>query len=146
MKLDTTSTPQSEMRSPLPPTSDAPAGTSKKRKSKSITQDKEVVKEVEEVNKEAYQYPQRDSSPPPAPELEEVPSSNKDTTKKGRNLHFSSSPSIASTKVNKPFTKSSALKGVVEAQVLPKVSILKRKRDKRKGIEKPIKMVDRAPE
>jgi hypothetical protein len=50
MKLDTTSTPHSEMQSPFPPTSDAPTGTSNKRKSKSIAQGKEVVKEVEEVD------------------------------------------------------------------------------------------------
>jgi hypothetical protein len=60
-------------------------------------------------------------------------------------LHFSSSPSTTSTKVRKPFTRSSTLKEVVEAQVLPKVSILKKKRDKGKGIEKPIEVVDRAP-
>jgi hypothetical protein len=89
MKLDIASTPQSNMQSPLPSTSDAPAGKIKKRKSKSITQDKEVIKEVEETKREAYNSPQREFSPPPALELEEVPSSTKATTKKGRKLHFS---------------------------------------------------------
>jgi hypothetical protein len=145
MKLDIASTPQSKMQSPFPSTSDAPAGTSKKRKSKSITQDQEVIKEVEETEREAYHSPQRDFSPPPAPELEEVPSSTKATTKKGRKLHFSSPSPAASTKVRKPFTRSSTLKEVVEAQVLPKVSILKKKKDKGKGIEKPIEVIDRAP-
>jgi hypothetical protein len=146
MKLDTSSTPQSEMQSPLPSTSDDPTGTSKKRKSKSIAQGKEVVKEVEEADNEVYHSPQSNSSPPPAPELEEVPSSTKATTKKGRKLHLFSSPLVASTKVRKPFTRSSPLKGVVEVQVLPKVSILKRKRDKGKEIEKPIEMLDKATE
>jgi len=77
--------------------------------------------------------------------LEEVPSSTKATTKKGRKFHFSSSPFAASTKFRNPFTRSSTLKDIVEPQVLPKVSILKIKRDKGKGIEKPIEVVDRAP-
>jgi hypothetical protein len=47
MKLDTASTPWSEMKSPFPSTSDSPTGKIRKRKSKSITQYKEVVKEVE---------------------------------------------------------------------------------------------------
>jgi hypothetical protein len=78
--------------------------------------------------------------------LEEVPSSTKATTKKGRKFHFSSSPSTTSTKVRKTFTRSSTLKEAIEAQVLPKVSILKRKRDKGKEIEKPIEMPDKATE
>ena len=90
MKLDIDSTAHSKMQSPLPSTSDAPVGKIKKRKSKSITQDKEVIKEVEETKREAYNSPQREFSPPPALELEEVPSSTKATTKKGRKLHFSS--------------------------------------------------------
>jgi hypothetical protein len=145
MKLDIASTPQSKIPSPFPSTSTAPTGTNKKRKSKAPTQDQEVIKEVEETEKEAYHSPQRDLSPPPAPELEEVPSSTKATTKKGRKLHFSSSPSTTSTKVRRPFTRSSTLKEVVEIQVLPKASILKKKRDKGKGIEKPVEMVEVVP-
>jgi hypothetical protein len=142
MKLDIASTPQSKIQSPFPSTSTAPAGASKKRKSRAPTQDQEIIKEVEEIEKEAYHSPQRDLSPPPTPELEEVPSSTKSTTKKGRKFHFSSSPSTASTKVRRSFTRSSTLKEVVGTQVLPKVSILKKKRDKGKGIEKPVEMVD----
>jgi hypothetical protein len=145
MKLDIASTPQSKMQIPFPSTSDAPAGTSMKRKSKSIAQYKEVITEVEETEREAYHSPQRDFSPPPAIELEEVPSSTKPTTKKGRKLHFSSLSSATSTKVMNPFTRSSALKEDVEVQVLPKVSNLKKKKDKGKGIEKPIEVIDKAP-
>jgi hypothetical protein len=82
MQLEITSTPQSKMQSPLPSTSVAPAGTSKKRKTKAIAQDKEVIKEIEKEEREVYHSPQRDFSPPPAPELEEVPSSTKATAKK----------------------------------------------------------------
>jgi hypothetical protein len=49
-------------------------------------------------------------------------------------LHFSSSPSTASTKVRRPFTRSSSLKEAVETKFLPKASIPKKKRDKGKGI------------
>jgi hypothetical protein len=42
----------------------------------------------------------------------------------------------------KPFTISSTLKEVVEAQFLRNISILKRKMDDGKGIEKPIEVVD----
>jgi hypothetical protein len=45
------------MKSPFPSTSDSPTGTSKKRKTISITQDKEVVKEVEEAEREVYHSP-----------------------------------------------------------------------------------------
>jgi hypothetical protein len=76
--------------------------------------------------------------------LEEVPSSTKATTKKGRKLHFSSPSLAAIIKIEKPFTRSSTLKEAVETQVLPKVSILKKKKDKGKGIEKPIEVIDRA--
>ena len=48
------------MQSPSPYTSVDLAGTRKKRKSKSITQDKEVIKEVEEAEREAYHSPQRE--------------------------------------------------------------------------------------
>jgi len=41
--------------------------------------------------------------------------------------------------------RSSALKEVVEAQALPKVSIPKKKKDKGKGIEKPIEVIKRDP-
>jgi hypothetical protein len=44
MKLDITSSPQSRMQSPFPSISIASVGTSKKRKIKAITQDKEIIK------------------------------------------------------------------------------------------------------
>jgi hypothetical protein len=145
MNLDIASTPRSKMKIPLPSTSDARAGTSKKRKRKAISQDKEVIKEVEETKREAYHSPQRDFSPPPTPELEEVLSSTKATTNKGRKLHFSSPSPAASIRINIPFTRSSSLNEAVEAHVLPKVSILKKFKDKGKGIEKPIEVINRAP-
>jgi hypothetical protein len=93
------------MQIPLPYTGDAPAGISNKRKSKSISQDKEFIKKIEVIEREAYHSPQRDFSPPPTPEFEEVPSSTKITTKKGRKLHFSSPSLTNSTKLSKPFTR-----------------------------------------
>jgi hypothetical protein len=70
--------------------------------------------------------------------LEEVPSSTKATNKKGRKFHFSSPTPAASIKVKKPFTRSSTLKEAVEEQVLPKVSIPNKKKQKGKGIDNPI--------
>jgi hypothetical protein len=88
MKLNISLTPQSKIQRPFPSTSTALAGARRKRKRKSPTQYQEVIKEIEEIEREAYHSPQRDFSPPLAPELEEVPSSTKVTTKKGRKLHF----------------------------------------------------------
>jgi hypothetical protein len=127
-------TPQSQITSPLPSTNAAPTGDSKKRKSKAHVQDKESIKEVPRTKEEAYHSPQRDLSPTPAPKLDEVSSSTKSIAKKGRKLHFSSSPSASSTKIRKPFTRSSTLKDVFQEHVLPKVSILKKK-DKGKCIK-----------
>jgi hypothetical protein len=76
--------------------------------------------------------------------LEEVPSSTKATTRKGRKLHFSSPSPTISTKVRKPFNRSSSLKEVDEAQALPKVSILKKKKDEGNDIEKPIEVIYRS--
>jgi hypothetical protein len=67
MKLEIASNPQSKIQIPLPSTSTAPTGTNKKRKSKALTQDQEVIKEDEELEKEAYHSPQRDLSPHPRP-------------------------------------------------------------------------------
>jgi hypothetical protein len=47
MQLDIASTPKSRMHSPFPYTSVSLAGTSMKRKRKSITQDKKSLKEIE---------------------------------------------------------------------------------------------------
>jgi hypothetical protein len=133
------------MQSPFPSSSVAPAGTSRKRKGKPTTQSKEVIKEIEEDEREVHHSPQRDFSPPPTPELEEVPSSTKATAKRGRKFHFSSPAPTAKIKIRNPFTRSSALKEVVEVEVLPKVSIPRKEKDKGEGIENPIGMIDRAP-
>jgi hypothetical protein len=89
LQLDVAHTPQSRVQSPLPTSSVSQTETSKKRKGKHISQDKEVPKEVEEEEREAHHSPQRELSPQPTPKLEEVPSA-KTTAKKGRKLHFSS--------------------------------------------------------
>jgi hypothetical protein len=135
-KLDIVATPQSQNASTLSSTNVAKAGTSKKRKGKFLIQVSEVIKEVTGTGEEACLSPQRDFSPPPPPDLEEVPSTTKIAEKKGKKLHFSSSPPVASTKVRKPFTRSSNPKEVFEEQSLPKASILQKK--KGKGIEKPV--------
>jgi hypothetical protein len=91
-KFDIAATPQSHIEIPLPSTSAAKASTSKKRKSIVLVQDQEAIKGVARTEEEACHSPQRDISPPPPPELEEAPSSTKPTSKKGKKLHFSSSP------------------------------------------------------
>jgi hypothetical protein len=111
------------------------AGTSKKRKRKPTTQDKETPKEIEEEEREVHHSPQREFSPPPAPELEEVPSSTKTTAKKGRKLHFPSPAPAAKTRVRRPFTRSSTHKEVVEAEVIPKASVPKKVKGKGEAIE-----------
>jgi hypothetical protein len=116
----------------------------RKRKRKPTTQDKETPKEIEEEEREVHHSPQRDFSPPPAPELEEVPSSTKTTAKRGRKLHFPSPAPVAKIRIRKPFTRSSSLKEVVEVEVLPKASVPRKEKDKGKGIENPIEVIDRA--
>jgi hypothetical protein len=144
MQLDIASTPQSRMQIPFPSSSVSPTRTSKKRKIKPTTQDKETPKEIEEEEREVHHSPQRYFSPPPAPELEEVPSSTKTTAKRGRKLHFPSPAPVAKTRVRRPFTRSSSHKEVVEAEVLPKVLVPRKEKDKGKVIEKPIEVIDRA--
>jgi len=72
MKLDIVATPQSKIPSPFPSTSTAPVGTKKKRKSKAPTQDQEVIKDIVEVEKEAYHSPQRDLSPPSCTKIRRI--------------------------------------------------------------------------
>jgi hypothetical protein len=60
MQLDIASTPQSNMQSPFPSSSVSPKGTSRKRKGKTTTQSKEVIKEIEEEEREVHHSPQRD--------------------------------------------------------------------------------------
>jgi hypothetical protein len=88
LQLDVASTPQSRVQIPFPASSVAQVETSKKRKGKHIAQDKEVPKEVEEEEREAHHSPQREISPQPAPELEEVPSQPKLQPKRGENYIF----------------------------------------------------------
>jgi hypothetical protein len=64
VKLDTATTPQSQIPSPFPSTNVAPTRTSRKRKSKAPTPNHEVIKEVAEIEREVYHSPQRDLSPP----------------------------------------------------------------------------------
>ena len=142
-KFDIAATPQSQIEIPLPSTSAAKASTRKKRKGRVLVQVSEVIKEVTGTEEEAFHSPQRDFSPPPPPELEEVPSTTKSVAKKGKKLHFSSSPPVASTKVRKPFKRSSIPKEVFEEQSLPKASILQKK--KGKGIEKPMERKEETP-
>jgi hypothetical protein len=142
MQLDIASTPQSKMQIPFPYSSVFPVRTSRKGKGKPTTQSKEFIKEIEEEEREVHHSPQRDFSPPPTPELEEVPSSTKDTTKRGMNLHFSSPAPVAKIKIRKPFTRSSALKEVVEGEFLPKVSVPRKDTDKGKGVENPVEVIN----
>jgi hypothetical protein len=144
-QLDIDSTPHYYMQIPFPSSSFSPRGTSMKRKGKTTTQSKEVIKEIEEEEREVHHSAHIDFSPPPTLEWEEVCSSTKATTKRGRKLHFSSPAPTAKIKIKKPFTRSSALKEVVEEEILPKVSLPRKHKDKGKGIEKPIGVIDRAP-
>jgi len=98
----------------LPSTNAAQTCTSKKRKSRVPVQDQEAIKEDARVEEETYHSPHIYISTPPTLELKEVPSSTKATTNKGRSLHFSLSPLAASTKIRRPFTRSSTLKEAVE--------------------------------
>jgi hypothetical protein len=70
MQLDIESTHHSRMQIPFPYTGVSPAGTSRKRKRKATTQDKEGYKEIEEEWREVNHSPQRYFSPPPVPKLE----------------------------------------------------------------------------
>jgi hypothetical protein len=113
-KFDIETTPQSQIAMPSPSTSVAKSSTRKKRKSRVLVQDQEVIKEVSRTKEESYHSPQRNLSPPPPPKLEESPSSTKTTEKKRKKLQFFSSPSIASIKFRNPFKRSSSPKEVVE--------------------------------
>jgi hypothetical protein len=141
-KLDIASTPQSQNASPLSPTSVVKAGTSRKRKGRAPVQVSEVIKQVTGTEEEACHSPQRDFSPPPPPGLEEVPSSTKTAAKKGKKLHFPSSPTTTNTKGRRPFTRSSVPKEVVEEQSLPEIPVQKKKG---KGIGKPVERKEETP-
>ena len=57
MQLEITSTPQSKMHIPLPSTSATQIGKNMKRKTKASTQDQEVIKGIEETEREAHHSP-----------------------------------------------------------------------------------------
>jgi hypothetical protein len=86
-----------------------------------------VIKQVTGDEEEACPSPQRDFSPPPPQGLEEVPSSTKTTSKKGKKIHFPSSPPTINTKRRRPFTRSSIPREVVEEQSLPEIHVQKKK-------------------
>jgi hypothetical protein len=129
------------MQSPFPASSVAQAETSKKRKSKPTSQDKETPKEVEEEEREVHHSPQREFSSHPAPELEEVPSLAKTTTKKGRKLYFPSPTAAAETRVRRPFTRSSTHKENVETEITLKFSIPNKAKGKSDIVEKSIEVM-----
>jgi hypothetical protein len=104
--------------------------TSKKRKGKNNAKDKEAPKEVEEQEGGANHSPQRELSPQPTPELEEVPSA-KTTFKKGRKLHFPSPTATIETRYRRLFTRSSSQKEIVEQEAITKSIV--NKKDKGKG-------------
>jgi hypothetical protein len=150
--LDLAPTPQSQRESSLSPTSATKAGTSRKRKSRAHVQVLEGNKQVTEVEEEVFPSPHRDFSPPPPPRLEEVPSSTKVTSKRGKKLMFSFSPPTVEIKGKRPFTRSSIHKEDYREKSLPEIPIQKNKGkgakghlEKRyktyeKGIENPVKI------
>jgi hypothetical protein len=141
-KLDIVSTPQSQNASPLSPTSVVKAGTSRKRKGRAHVQVSEVIKQVIGLEEEVCHSPQRDFSRPPPPGLEEVPSSTKTVAKKGKKLHFPSSPTTTNTKGIRPFTRSSVPKEFVEEKSPPKIPVQKKKG---KGIGKRMERKEETP-
>jgi hypothetical protein len=141
-KLDLASTPQSQNASPLSPTSAIKAGSSRKRKGRAPVQVSEVSKQVTGAEEEACPSPQRYFSPPPPPGLEEVPSSTKATSKKGKKLLFPSSPPAVKIKGKRPFTRSSISREVVEEQSIPEIPV---QRKKSKGIENPEERKEETP-
>jgi hypothetical protein len=160
--LDLAPTPQSKKASPLSPTSSTKAGTGRKRKGRAPVQVAEINKQVTEAEEEVCPSPHRDFSPPPPPGLEEVPSSTKAASKKGKKLLFPSSTPVAEINGKRPFTRSSIPKEVFQEQPLPETPILKKKgkniersmkekletpiqKKKRKGIENPVERKHEAP-
>jgi hypothetical protein len=94
----------------------------KKTKRKYIAKDKKVLEEVEEEERESHHSPQRELSPQPAPELEEVPSA-KTTSKKGIKLHFPSPTATVETRARRPFTRSSTHKEDAKVEVITKAHV-----------------------
>jgi hypothetical protein len=107
--MDPAPTPQSQIAIPLASTS-TKAGISKKRKGKALVS--KISKQVMEAEEEICPYPHRDFLPPPPLGLEQVPSSTKLTSNRGKNLLFPSSPLVIEIKGKIPFTRSSIPKEV----------------------------------
>jgi hypothetical protein len=141
LQLNVAPTPQSKIQIPFPTDSVSHIETRKKRKGKHIAKDKEVPKEVEEEEGGAHHSPQRELSPQPAPELEEVPSA-KTTAKKGRKLHFPSPTATVETRARRPFTRSSDHKETVEQEVITKALVKKKDKGKGENVEKPVEIID----
>jgi hypothetical protein len=108
-KLDPTPTPQSQIAVPSTSTSNK-ASINKKRKVRAPVL--EVNKQVMEAEEEICPSPHRDFSPPPPLGLEEVPSSTKLTSKRGKKLIFLSFLPIVEMKGEITFTRSSIPKEV----------------------------------
>jgi hypothetical protein len=128
--MDTTPTPQSHIVGSSSPTS-TKIRINKKRKGRAPVS--EINKQVREAEEEVSPSPHRDFSPPPPPGLEEVPSSTKVTSEKGKKLIFPSPPPAAKIKGKRPFTRSSIPKGDFKGNPLPETPLHK---NKGKGIEK----------
>jgi hypothetical protein len=107
-KLDPTPTPQSQIAVSSSPTS-TKTGINKKRKGRALVS--KINKQVREAEEEFYPSPHRDFSPAPPPGLDEVLSSTKVTSKKGKKLLFPSPPPTVEIKGKIPFTRSSIPKG-----------------------------------
>jgi len=129
------------VQSPLQASSVSQTETSKERKGKHISQDKEVPKEFEEEERESHHSPKRELSSHLAPELEEVPSA-KTTTKKGRKLHFPSPTVVVHTRARRPFTRSSAHKEDDEEESITKAHVQKKYKGKGENVEKPMEIID----
>jgi hypothetical protein len=79
-----------------------------------------------EAEEEVFLSPHRDFSPPPPLGLEEMPSSTKATSKKGKKLLFPSSPPAVEIKGKIPFTRSSIPMEVFQEHPLPETPVLKK--------------------
>jgi hypothetical protein len=138
-KLAPTPTPQSQIVGSSSPTS-TKIGINKKRKGRAPIL--EINKQVKEAEEEVFPSPQRDLSPPPPPGLEEVPSSTKVTSKKGKKILFPSHSPTAEIKVKRPFTRSSITKGDFKGQPLQETLVQK---IKGKGTKRPLEREDEIP-
>jgi hypothetical protein len=111
-KLDLAPTPQSQNPSSLSPNNATKLGTSRKRKGKTPIQFSKISKQVIESKEEVCPSKHKYFSQPPPPGLEEMHSSTKSTSKRGKNLLFPSSPLVVKIKGKIPFTRSSVPKEV----------------------------------